>query len=165
MKEVFVFGSNLAGQHGAGSAHHAMQDWGAEKFIGVGPSGNAYAIPTKDSNIEVLPLNVINLYVQQFICYAHETEEMRDLFEIARAWDKETTYGENPYDVIYKTVPVGCGLSGYNFDDIAPMFLDAPDNVVFTDPNFAERVNHFREQALKQMEEGFVDQGAAKAVG
>lgn len=48
--EVFVFGSNRAGRHGAGVAKTALK-WGA--VYGQG-EGQTYAIPTKDENIKTL---------------------------------------------------------------------------------------------------------------
>ena len=106
-RKIFVFGSNLAGIHGAGSARCAMEEHGATYGIGVGISGNSYAIPTKDSNIESLPLSVIKLYVDQFIGYAREHRD--DIFNI---------------------VAIGCGLAGFTPEQIAPMFVDAPDNCI-----------------------------------
>ena len=51
--EIFVFGSNEAGIHGAGAARIAFLKFGgAEMGLGNGLSGNSYAIPTKDRNVE-----------------------------------------------------------------------------------------------------------------
>ena len=44
--EVFVFGSNLAGHHHGGAARMAHECFGAEWGVGVGPTGQCYAIPT-----------------------------------------------------------------------------------------------------------------------
>ena len=52
--EVFVFGSNKAGIHGAGAALVARNNFGAILGVGVGASGSSYAIPTKDRNIRVI---------------------------------------------------------------------------------------------------------------
>jgi hypothetical protein len=46
--EIFVFGSNLAGRHGAGAALAALKDHGAIYGRGEGLQGQSYAIPTKD---------------------------------------------------------------------------------------------------------------------
>jgi len=56
---IFVFGSNLAGQHGAGAARHAVMYWGAKYNVGFGRQGYAYAIPTKDMVLKTLPLGEI----------------------------------------------------------------------------------------------------------
>lgn len=106
-KKIFVFGSNLAGRHGKGAALRAFQDYGAVYGQGVGLQGNSYAIPTKDENINTLPLNKIQRYINQFIKFAKLNPEMT--FEVTR---------------------IGCGLAGYEDNDIAPMFVNAPNNCI-----------------------------------
>lgn len=51
MTDIFVFGSNLAGRHGAGSALEALKKHGAIYGQGVGRQGNSYAIPTNDERL------------------------------------------------------------------------------------------------------------------
>lgn len=102
---IFVFGSNLAGRHGKGAARAARYDWGAEYGVGEGPTGNAYAIPTKDYNIKTLQLSVIALHVHKFIAYAKAHPELE-----------------------FYVTKIGCGLAGYTEDQIAPMFKEAPKN-------------------------------------
>lgn len=50
--KVFVFGSNLEGRHGLGSAKVAKDSFGAVYGIGEGYQGNSYAIPTKDLRVK-----------------------------------------------------------------------------------------------------------------
>lgn len=120
--EIFVFGSNLGGIHGSGAARVAREQFSAAYFVGVGPTGNAYAIPTKNETIEhSLPLTTIKRYVEQFIEYAwlckgHGTSVMLD----------------EPIRTFFVT-SIGCGLAGYKPEQIAPMFKDAPDNCSFPD--------------------------------
>lgn len=102
---VFVFGSNLAGRHGAGSAKEALKNHGAIYGQGIGRQGNSYAIPTKGRNLEILSLDEIRRYVSGFLVYAG--------FE---------------HDEEFDIVAVGCGLSSYKPEQIAPMFRDAPAN-------------------------------------
>ncbi len=102
---VFVFGSNLAGRHGKGAALFARQERGAIYGVGQGRTGNAYAIPTKDTNLRTLPLSEIARYVAVFLDYARRNPDLT--FEVTR---------------------IGCGLAGYTDSDIAPMFADAPEN-------------------------------------
>jgi hypothetical protein len=123
-KKVFVFGSNLGGFHGAGSAKAAMDEHGAIYGIGVGPAGNSYAIPTKDSNIECLPLETIQLYVEQFIDYAQFVEDYEDEQAREGRCNKE-------HRTEFRIVDIGCGLAGFTPEEIAPMFEVAPDNCVF----------------------------------
>lgn len=105
MKHIFVFGSNLAGIHGGGSALAARKHHGAIMGQGVGLQGDSYAIPTKDKNIQTLPLSEIRKYVADFIEFAHANPEMR-----------------------FTVVAIGCGLAGYTPEQIAPMFKGCPDN-------------------------------------
>lgn len=96
--EVFVFGSNEAGLHGAGSAHVA-RSFGAELGVGMGMQGSTFAIPTKDWNIQPLPLEAIKFYVSRFEAFA-------PLYP----------------DLTFLVTSIGCGLAGYKPVDIAPMF-------------------------------------------
>ena len=106
-ESVFVFGSNLAGRHGAGAAKFAVQNCGAVYGYGVGHFGKSYAIPTKDQHIFTLSLFSIEQYVFFFKQYAHT----------------------KPYLTFFVTA-IGTGLAGYSHEEIAPMFKDAPDNCV-----------------------------------
>lgn len=107
MTVIFVFGSNEAGIHGAGAAKHAKDFFGAQYGVGEGISGFSYAIPTKDRNIETLPLNKIQEYVEEFKEYARDH------------------LGKHTYLV----TDIGCGLAGYTPEQIAPMFINSPSNV------------------------------------
>lgn len=104
-RHIFVFGSNLAGRHGKGAALTARQKHGAQYGVGVGPTGSAYAIPTKDEHLMTLPLVRIALYVADFIAYARDHPATD--FEVTR---------------------IGCGLAGHTDAQIAPMFAEAPAN-------------------------------------
>lgn len=106
MAEVFVFGSNLAGRHGRGSALEAKMKHGAQYGKGVGRQGNSYAIPTKGLNLQTLPASEIAKHVKDFIDYA--SVNWTDTFNV---------------------VAIGCGLAGYLAHEIGPMFKDAPKNV------------------------------------
>lgn len=111
-KLIFVFGSNLAGRHGKGAAKFAKENYGAIYGVGIGRTGNSYAIPTKDENLRVLSLDVIQRFVKDFIKYAALAE----------------------HELFYVT-SFGTGLSGYSISDIKPLFGDfskLPYNIVFT---------------------------------
>jgi len=60
--EIFVFGSNLEGQHKGGAAKAAHLKFGAKWGVGVGLTGQAYAIPTMQGGVET-----IKPYVDEFI--------------------------------------------------------------------------------------------------
>jgi hypothetical protein len=105
MNNIFVFGSNLAGRHGAGAALFALQNHGAIYGQGIGMQGDSYAIPTKDFLIKTLPLQIIKWHVNVFLEFA--TQQNILTFNVTR---------------------IGCGLAGYKDSDIAPMFKGAPIN-------------------------------------
>ncbi|WP_222932474.1 A1S_2505 family phage non-structural protein [Allochromatium humboldtianum] len=65
--EIFVFGSNLAGRHGAGAARVARERFGAIPGRGIGRMGQSYALPTKDADLNVLPLEVIEEHIRSFV--------------------------------------------------------------------------------------------------
>lgn len=102
---IFVFGSNLAGRHGAGAALFAKNHRGAIYGQGVGRQGDSYAIPTKSAQLVTLTLGIIASYVVDFLHYARLNPTLT--FEVTR---------------------IGCGLAGYKDADIAPMFKNAPPN-------------------------------------
>ena len=66
--EIFVFGSNLEGMHGGGAARIAFDKFGAEWGVGVGPTGQCYAIPTMHGG-----LDKIAPYVNDFVALRQET--------------------------------------------------------------------------------------------
>ena len=95
--EVFVFGSNLHGYHGGGAAAAAMRHFGAVWGQGVGLQGQSYAIPTMQGGPET-----IQPYVDEFIDFAKAHPELR--FLVTR---------------------IGCGIAGFDAEDIAPLFQQA----------------------------------------
>lgn len=97
--EVFVFGSNLAGNHAGGAARVARERFGAIMGQGVGMQGQSYAIPTMQGGVET-----IKPYVDDFI-------------ELAREWDQTTFY----------VTRIGCGIAGFKDSEIAPLFAEAMD--------------------------------------
>jgi hypothetical protein len=105
--EVFVFGSNLAGRHGKGAALTALNHYGALYGNCSGLQGNSYAIPTKDTKLNTLPLSIIKVYIDEF-----------------------KTFASNHPEIIFKVTAIGCGLAGYSPKDIAPMFIGLPSNCI-----------------------------------
>ena len=95
--EIFVFGSNLAGMHGGGAARIAHLHFGAVMGKGVGLQGQSYAIPTMQGGVET-----IRPYVNDFLDFAKHYPEMQFL-----------------------VTPIGCGIAGFEAEDIAPLFEEA----------------------------------------
>lgn len=111
IKTCFVFGSNEAGRHGKGAALFAKKNHGAIYGQGFGLQGNSFAIPTKDGQLNVLPLDKIGAYVKAFLDFARS----------------------NP-DMLFQLTPIGTGLANYSKTEIAKILYDnyVPRNVVLT---------------------------------
>ena len=105
--EVFVFGSNLHGNHAGGAARVAREKFGAVPGQGVGLQGQSYAIPTMQGGVET-----IKPYVDEFIKFAEEH-----------------------YDKTFYVTRIGCGIAGFRDEDIAPLFADAvlSENIVLSE--------------------------------
>ena len=107
-KQILVFGSNEAGIHGAGAAKTAYEKHGARWGKSYGHHGNSFAIPTKDEIIETMPLKRIQKYVAGFIAYAQGHPKLT-----------------------FKVTRIGCGLAKLDYNSMASLFKDAPDNCLF----------------------------------
>lgn len=108
--EVFVFGSNLAGHHGGGAARTAYRRFGAQWGVGVGHTGQCYAIPTMHGGLEA-----IRPYVKEFILRALANPQTE--FLLTR---------------------IGCGIAGFTDAEMCRLFkggIDYPS--VLKVPNIA----------------------------
>lgn len=95
--DIFVFGSNLQGRHAGGAARIALGRFGAVFGQGVGLQGNSYAIPTMQGGTET-----IKPYTDEFIQFAKGHPELT-----------------------FYVTKIGCGIAGFSFEEIAPLFKDA----------------------------------------
>ena len=110
--EIFVFGSNEPGHHGAGAAKFAHKFYGAVKGIGNGLTGRSYALPTctqKGRKYPPLSLDKIKLYVREFIKFAEENKHLT-----------------------FYVTKIGCGYGNYSINDIKLLFKDIIniDNII-----------------------------------
>lgn len=94
--EIFVFGSNKRGAHGAGAAAFAVRKFGAKMGQGDGLQGQSYAISTMEGLLETAR------NVKRFLRFAEEHQELR-----------------------FYVTPIGCGIAGYSPLQIAPLFEKA----------------------------------------
>lgn len=111
---IFVFGSNLAGRHGAGAAKYALQHHGAVYGRGTGIQGSSYALPTKDERLRTLQLGTIKHYVNLFIEFASANQNLD-----------------------FKLTRIGCGLAGYSDQEITALFPPVLPGNVFVPPEWA----------------------------
>lgn len=97
--EIFVFGSNLEGEHGGGAARTAREKFGAIWGQGTGLQGQSYGIPTMHGGVEE-----IQPHVDEFIDFAMAHPEL-----------------------IFLVTRMGCGIAGFHDSEIAPLFTRAKD--------------------------------------
>jgi len=103
--EVFVFGSNVQGFHGGRASKMALLQFGAKSYQGEGLFGRSYALPTTDfmaGGNGTLTVEEIREHVNKFINKAKERTDLK--FMVTR---------------------VGCGFSGLEDEDVAPLFTEA----------------------------------------
>ncbi len=105
---MFVFGSNLAGQHNDGAARIAQLFFGAMTGVGRGWSGQSFAIPTLNEHLQQMPISQIAHYIEDFKIYT-----------------------QNHLNTKYFITALGCGIAGYQISDIAPLFQGISCNVIF----------------------------------
>lgn len=103
---IFVFGSNLAGIHGAGAAETAFYKYGAIVGCGKGIQGSSYALPTKDAKMRCVSKEFIRDGVIDFLVFADEHPELN-----------------------FVVTAVGTGYAGHTIEDMASLFVAVPPNV------------------------------------
>jgi hypothetical protein len=106
--EIFVFGSNTEGRHGAGAAKAAMV-WGAEYGKNSGRQGQTYAIITKDLRTGFIGWDFIRIQLEVLMKYAQRND-----------------------DLIFLLTPLATGLAGQTIEDLNNAIKDLyfPDNII-----------------------------------
>lgn len=97
--EVFVFGSNRNGNHYGGAARIAYERFGAEWGVGEGHTGQSYALPTLDENMERV------------------TED-----ELIDSFAKMIGYADDNRQLTLLLTKVGCGIAGWDIEDVKRCF-------------------------------------------
>lgn len=106
--QIFVFGSNLNGNHAGGAAKLAKDNFGALEGAVEGITGQSYAFPTLGKTMEKR--------IYQDLSVSAEL-----LKETAR---------ENPEKVFFLT-KVGCGIAGYEESYMKKFFeKNMPENII-----------------------------------
>ena len=107
---VYVFGTDLAGQHKSESASLAVTLHSAEANKGSGRSGNAYAIPYRNSEGVLLGTDVIKNYVESL--YRLATEQPDSQFCVARFACESAAHGDETMARQFANAPPNCQLPG-----------------------------------------------------
>lgn len=100
--EIFIFGSNENGEHLGGAARIAYEKFGAEWGQPSGISGQSYAIPTLDRNMEKVEPEMIYIHIVDLLEYVSRFPRLK-----------------------FYLTKIGCGIAGWNIDEIKSIFWDA----------------------------------------
>lgn len=123
--EIFVFGSNLNGNHYGGAARIAYERFGAEWGVSEGLSGSTYAIPTLDK--EMQPVSETDLF-----------NSFRSFIAVIK---------QHP-DLTFYLTKIGCGIAGWNVESVRKLLWKAiyeesgnkiPNNLVMPYEFYYER--------------------------
>ena len=102
--EIFVFGSNLEGHHHGGAAKIAYMKFGAVWGVGMGRTGQCFAIPT-------------------LAVAATETNggtlTKLELYEISDFINTLYTYAKYHPELTFYLTKLGCGIAGFTIEEIA----------------------------------------------
>ncbi|MEI3442166.1 MAG: hypothetical protein V8R19_18840 [Bacteroides uniformis] len=106
--QIFVFGSNMNGNHAGGAARLAVEKFGAIMGKAKGIQGQSYAIPTLDKDMQKVTEEDLVVFLENFGNYANEHPEKEFLL-----------------------TAIGTGIAGFDASYMAYMVLRAnlPDNV------------------------------------
>ena len=115
--QIFVFGSNTRGIHGAGAALFARNNFGAIYGQARGLQGQSYAIITKDLTKDVHPSITREMIIEQI-------DDLYVFARFAHDWEFLVAYRADNNN-----------LCGYSSEELAEMFArpNIPENIVFED--------------------------------
>lgn len=104
--ERFVFGSNIYGSHAGAAAKQANEQFGAVWGVGEGLTGQCYAFPTLDADMQQYNhVEMVSIRAAFYRCVRAHPELM------------------------FFLTPVGTGIAGYAKEYIEGLFADLPPNV------------------------------------
>ncbi|MCZ4244931.1 A1S_2505 family phage non-structural protein [Pedobacter punctiformis] len=100
--EVFVFGSNMNGNHAGGAARLAQDKFGAINGQAFGLQGKSFGIPTLNYDMSKIAMPDLARFVSKFIAFADTNRNLAFL-----------------------VTEIGCGIAGFTHAEIAPLFKEA----------------------------------------
>ena len=99
--EIFVFGSNMNGNHSAGAAKTAKEEFGAEEGVAEGITGSCYAFPTLSKNMQKVTEDGFKKSIQKLI-------------DCANAHTSQ----------IFFVTKIGCGIAGFQENQVKEYFAE-----------------------------------------
>ena len=108
--QIFVFGSNLNGNHAGGAARLAVEKFGATEGQAKGLQGQSYAIPTLNKDMQKLSIE-----------------------DISKSIDTLYSFANDNADLEFYVTKIGCGIAGFEIEEIANIFKSkefTPFNII-----------------------------------
>jgi len=142
--QVFVFGSNPEGIHGAGAAK-AARAYGAILGQGRGIMGQSYGLVTKNLTPHYREEGTGITYD---IAGERSVSKVQIVINIFELYLYATKHPELEFMIGYTLSP---NLNGYTTEEMAEMFTISPipDNIVFND-KFYELVNEYKKRTSQK---------------
>jgi len=130
--QIFCFGSNPEGKHGAGTARIALEKYGAVYGKGRGLFGKSYGIVTKNLTDDFVENNGIEYKISGLRSVTKEqiVENIKELYDFANK--------NKDLEFLIAYAPYGKLLNGYSINEMAEMFnsYNIPENIVFNEDFF-----------------------------
>jgi hypothetical protein len=127
--QVFVFGSNPEGIHGAGAAKVAVTKYYAIMGTGRGIMGQSYGLVTKNLTPNYYEVVSGTRYP---IAGVRSVSKLQIKLNILELYSYALKHKEMDFLIAYTLAP---NLNGYSSEEMAEMFSFAPipDNIIFND--------------------------------
>lgn len=108
VEPIFVFGSNMLGEHTEGHAATAVRFHKAETGQWDGRTGNAYAIPYRDRQLKLLPLRDIGRHVERCMDYASQHRALA--LQVSRFACEKGAFSDAEVAALFRQAPPNCVL-------------------------------------------------------
>ena len=121
--EVFVFGSNVQGEHVGGAAFYAATNFGANYGLGIGLQGSSYAIPTC---IRLTRVQKGGVFGERYTKPFESVEQIKPYVEVF------INDAMRCQHLTFYVTKIGCGIAGFKISEIAELFRPCleMDNVI-----------------------------------
>lgn len=135
--QVFVFGSNPEGIHGAGAAKVAATKYYATLGMGRGMMGQSYGLVTKNLSPNYFEAESGITYKIAGIRSVSKTQILLNIIEL---YLYARSNPEQEFLIAYTLAP---NLNGYSSEEMADMFnfVPIPDNIIFNE-DFAKLLKY-----------------------
>lgn len=105
--EIFVFGSNLQGEHVGGAAYFAFKSFGAVMGQGEGLQGRSYAIPS---------------CVRVEVNGCRHTKPFESATDMTEYVERFSKFASKHKELHFLVTKIGCGIAGLPIDEVAKVF-------------------------------------------